>query len=503
MERTKDFYDTADVIVVGAGNAAMCAAIAAAEQGASVIVLEKSPESVKGGNTTYTHGSFRFAYNGIEEIQQIIPDFDVEELAMTDFGTYPEVDFYDDLCRMTDYKTDPSLASILTSQSFTAMKWLVSHKVKFIPIYGRQAFKIDGKFKFWGGMVLETVGGGHGLVETLHQQATKMGIHILYDAMATQLLQDDEGVYGVLVKHKGQTISLGAKAVIIASGGFHANVEMRSKYLGAGWDKVHTRGNRYNTGDGLQMALKIGALSYGNWSQAHAVMGDRYLPDFEEGFQRLSYPFGILVNSDGKRFLDEGADFRNYTYAKYGRQILQQKNNCAWQIFDAKVSPLLREEYKGKKVTKVKANSLRELAQKIGEINVEQFLDEVAQYNEAIDETKAFNPNEKDGLQTVGLPIPKSNWANRIEEAPFEAYAVTCGITFTFGGLKVNEQTEVQDRQYQTISGLYAAGEVIGGLFYSNYPGGAGLMAGTVFGKIAGEHAAGFVKNKSIKLGKQ
>ena len=273
---------------------------------------------------------------------------------------------------------------------------------------------------------------------------------------------------------------------------------MRSKYLGVGWDNVHTRGNRYNTGDGLQMALEIGALSYGNWSHAHAVMGDRYLPDFEEGFQRLSYPFGILVNSDGKRFLDEGADFRNYTYAKYGRQILQQKNNCAWQIFDATVSPLLREEYKGKKVTRVKANSLRELAQKMEEVNVEQFLEEVDQYNKAIDETNAFNPNVKDGRQTMGLPVPKSNWANRIEQAPFEAYAVTCGITFTFGGLKVNERTEVQDRQYQTISGLYAAGEVIGGLFYSNYPGGAGLMAGTVFGRIAGECAADYVKNKIV-----
>ena len=174
--------------------------------------FRKIPHAVKGGNTTYTHGSFRFAYNGVEEIQQIIPDLDAEELAMADFGTYPEVEFYDDLCRMTDYKTDPSLASILTSQSFEAMKWMTSHNVKFIPIYGRQAFKIDGKFKFWGGMVLETVGGGHGLVETLHQQAAKMGIHILYDAMATQLLQDDEGVYGVLVKHKGQTKSLGAKA---------------------------------------------------------------------------------------------------------------------------------------------------------------------------------------------------------------------------------------------------------------------------------------------------
>lgn len=496
MDKVIDVLRQVDVVVIGAGNAAICAAIAAVEQGVSVIVLEKSPESEKGGNTAYTHGSFRFAYEGIEDIKQIIPELSDEEVAMSDFGRYSDETFYDDLCRMTDYKTDPTLASILTAQSFEAMKWMTAHNVKFIPIYGRQAFKINGKFKFWGGMVIESVGGGQGLVETLHKEASHLGVEIAYNAMVTQLLCNDQGVYGVVVKQDGVTFSIHAKTVVLASGGFHANVEMRTKYLGAGWDQVHTRGNRYNTGDGLTMALSVGALSYGNWSQAHAVMGDRYLPDFEEGFQRLSYPFGILVNSDGRRFLDEGADFRNYTYAKYGRQVLKQKKNCAWQIFDATVSPLLREEYRGKKVTKVKANSLQELAQKIGEINVEQFLQEVSSYNEAIDETIPFNPNEKDGRHAVNLAIPKSNWANKIATAPFEAYAVTCGITFTFGGLKVNEEMAVQDIQYATIPGLYAAGEVVGGLFYSNYPGGAGLMAGTVFGKIAGESAAEYVKQK-------
>lgn len=238
------------------------------------------------------------------------------------------------------------------------------------------------------------------------------------------------------------------------------------------------------------MALNIGALPAGNWSTAHSVTGDRYLPDFEEGFQRLSYPFGIMVNADGKRFVDEGADFRNYTYAKYGRIILQQPNNCAWQIFDAKVAPLLREEYKGKKVTKVKANTLEELADKIGEIHKVNFLQEIKSYNESIDQSTPFNPNIKDGRQTIGLNVPKTNWANTIDTAPFEAYAVTCGITFTFGGLKINERAEVQSIQYNKINGLYAAGEVVGGLFYSNYPGGAGLMAGSVFGKIAGENAA-------------
>lgn len=486
-----DFQYEADVVVViGAGNAAMCAAISARENGARVIVLEKAPESEKGGNTTYTHGSIRFAYDSNEEIKRLIPDLDEEDFRITDFGSYSEEQFYEDLCKITDYKTDPTLASILTDKSYETMEWLTSHHVRFIPIYGRQAFKIDGIFKFWGGMVLEAVGGGHGLVDALHKEASDNGITILYNTMAIQLLNADDGIVGVVVKKRGKTNRIKTKSVVIASGGFHANVEMRTKYLGPKWDVVHTRGSRYNTGEGIQMALDIGALPTGNWSQAHSVTGDRFLPDFEEGFQKLSYPFGVLVNADGKRFVDEGADFRNYTYAKYGKLILEQPKGCAWQIFDGKVSSFLREEYKGRKVTKVKANTLEELADKIEEINKLNFLQEIKDYNEAIDESIPFNPNVKDGRSTKGLEIPKSNWANKIDTAPFEAYAVTCGITFTYGGLKINERAEVQSILYEKINGLYAAGEAVGGLFYSNYPGGAGLMAGSVFGKIAGENAA-------------
>ena len=487
---TQGFQYNADVVVIGAGNAAMCAAIAARENGAKTIVLEKSPEKEKGGNTTYTHGSIRFAYNNNEEIKQIIPDLGEEDFKITDFGSYSEEQFYDDLCRMTEYRTDPALASLLTGKSYETMKWLTSHNIRFIPIYGRQAFKVDGIFKFWGGMVLESVGGGHGLVEALHQEAKTMGISILYDTMAVELIHTDDGIAGVVIKEKGKTKTIQAKSVVIASGGFHANVEMRTRYLGPKWDVVHTRGSKYNTGEGIQMALNIGALPAGNWSQAHSVTGDRYLPDFEEGFQKLSYPFGVIVNSEGKRFVDEGADFRNYTYAQYGKMILEQPNNCAWQIFDAKVSPFLREEYKGRKVTKVNADTLEELADKIGEINKSAFLNEIQTYNDSIDETVSFNPNIKDGRKTEGLTIPKSNWANKIDTAPFEAYAVTCGITFTYGGVKINEKAQIQSILYEGIQGLYAAGEVVGGLFYKNYPGGAGLMAGSVIGKIAGENAA-------------
>ncbi|KKK39252.1 tricarballylate dehydrogenase [Mesobacillus campisalis] len=479
----------------------MSAAIAASENGANVIVLEKAPESEKGGNTTYTHGSIRFAYNGVEDLKEIMPDLTPEEIESTDFGTYSEEEYFDDMCRLTDYRTNPELASLLTSQSFETMKWLVSHKVRFVPIYGRQAFKVDGKFKFWGGMIAESAGGGPGLVEALHEEAKKLGVQILFNAMATELIHDDEGVHGVIFKQNGKTTEVRAKAVILASGGFHANQEMRTRYLGPKWDLAHARGSRFNTGEGINIALKIGAMPYGNWSGAHSVGGDRYLPDHTEGFQRLSYPFGIMVNTEGKRFVDEGADFRNYTYAKYGKLILEQPGQAAWQVFDQKVARLLRDEYKVKQVTKVKANTLEELAEKMEGIDTEGFLNEVKRYNAAVRKDIPFNPNIKDGRCTEGLEVRKSNWANTIDEGPFEAYGVTCGITFTFGGLKINTEAEVQDLLSQSIPGLYATGELVGGLFYFNYPGGAGLMAGSVFGKIAGENAARFVKqHEPLKL---
>ncbi len=492
-----DNFET-DVVVIGAGNAAMCAAIAARENGANVIVLEKAPEEEKGGNSAYTHGSIRFAYNGVEDLKQIMPELTPEEIEMSDFGTYSEDDFFDDMCRLTEYRTDPELASLLTGKSFETMKWLRSHKVRFVPIYGRQAFKVDGKFKFWGGMIVESVGGGHGLIESLHNEAGRLGVQVLFDSMATELIHDDEGVHGVIFKHKGKRAEVHAKAVILASGGFHANAEMRTRYLGPKWDLAKPRGSRFNTGEGIQMALTIGAMSHGNWSGAHSVGGDRYADSLGEGFQKLSYPFGIIVNADGKRFVDEGADFRNYTYAKLGRLILEQPGQFAWQIFDQKVTHLLRDEYKLKKVTKVKANSLEELAGKLEGVDPEKFLQTVKEYNRAVQKDIPFNPNIKDGRCTEGLEVPKSNWANLLDEGPFEAYAVTCGITFTFGGLKINTRTEVQDVLSQSIPGLYAAGELVGGLFYFNYPGGAGLMAGSVFGKIAGESAAQLIK-KPIK----
>jgi tricarballylate dehydrogenase len=284
--------------------------------------------------------------------------------------------------------------------------------------------------------------------------------------------------------------------VILASGGFEANAEWRTRYLGPGWDLAKVRGSRYNMGDGIKMALDIGAVPYGHWSGAHAVAWERNAPTFGDlavgdGFQKHSYPFGIMVNADGKRFVDEGADFRNYTYAKYGHVILKQPAQFAWQIFDQKVTHLLRDEYRIKQVTKVVGNSIEELAGKLEGVDARAFVRTVEEYNESVGTTTPFNPNVKDGRTTEGLEFDKTNWANTLDSPPFEAYAVTCGVTFTFGGLRITNDAEVVDTDGEVIPGLYACGELVGGIFYFNYPGGSGLTNGSVFGRIAGASAGG------------
>jgi tricarballylate dehydrogenase len=207
-------------------------------------------------------------------------------------------------------------------------------------------------------------------------------------------------------------------------------------------------------------------------------------------FQKHNYPFGIIVNARGERFLDEGADFHSYTYAKYGREILNQPGLFAWQVFDQKIVELLRDEYRIARITKETADTLEQLAPKLTGVDPERFLKTVSAYNAAPRPDVPFNPNIHDGLATKGLAIDKSNWANRLDEPPFHAYGVTCGITFTFGGLKISNEAEVEEVGGRPIHGLYAAGEIVGGLYYHNYASGTGLAAGTVFGKIAGREAA-------------
>ena len=483
-----------DVIVVGGGNAALCAALSASEFKKRILVLERAPEDEAGGNSRFTAGLFRVGYNGVDDLKKVMPDLSAEEIARSDFGTYTDEQFLDDMARVTEYRCDPDLTELLVKNSLSAVAWMRSKGIRFTAAWGRQAFKIEGRFKFWGGLTVEAVGGGPGLIEGLTQAAKKNGIEIWYGARALSLVFDDSGVHGVVVKHQGKTQTLSSRSVVLAAGGFQADPEKRTRYLGPGWELAKVRGTRFNTGDAIGMALDIGAAAAGNWSGCHAVAWERNAPEFGDlavgdQFQKHSYPWGIYINAEGKRFVDEGADFRNYTYAKYGRVILSQPGQFAWQIFDAKVKGQLRDEYKIRQVTKRTAASLEELVKQLDDVDAEKALLEIKNYNKAVRTDIPFNPNIKDGRRTEGLAIPKSNWANTLDTPPFEAYAVTCGITFTFGGLKINPRAQVMSSDGAPIPGLYAAGELVGGLFWFNYPGGSGLTNGAVFGRIAGANA--------------
>lgn len=482
------------VVVVGGGNAGMSAALAAQEQGGNVLLLERAPYPERGGNTAFTGGGMRFAYESVSDLLELVPDLGEEELATTDFGSYTEEQFFDDTARVTEHRADPDLVETLVTRSYDALRWLRDKGVRFVPIYNRQAYRIDGRFTFWGGLTLEVSGGGQGLVEFLERACAKAGISIEYGARARELLVDHNGVRGLRFDQDRRLNGVDCEAVVLASGGFQANAAWRTRYLGPGWDLARVRGTRYDTGDGIRMGLEVGASPAGHWSGCHAVAWDLNAPEFGDrrigdAYQKHSYPLGIVVNTEGRRFVDEGADFRNYTYAKYGREILAQPHQRAWQVFDSKVLGLLRDEYSIREVSKVQASSLDELARRMEEVDQAGFLKTVAEFNAAVQSDRPFDPNVLDGRSTLGLPVPKSNWSQTVDTPPFEAYAVTCGITFTFGGLRVDRLARVIDDGGQPIPGLFAAGELVGGLFYFNYPGGAGLSSGTVFGRTAGESA--------------
>jgi len=319
-------------------------------------------------------------------------------------------------------------------------------------------------------------------------------------------------VLGVKVYTNGKFSTIGAKGgVILACGGFQASPALRAKYLGPGWDIAHVRGTKYNVGDGHRMAENIGAMLEGNYSGCHSVAwdgnsprnsGDRVLTN---QFTKSGYPLGVMVNVDGRRFVDEGFDLRNFTYAVFGREILKQPQGIAFQVWDSDGSKWLRtEEYADDVTNNLRANTLEELADILvtkGLANKKQFLDTVAEFNEACKNfrmeqpTMKFDPSIRDGMSTQGkaqsLSVPKTNWATPIEKGPFQAVEVTCGITFTFGGLAATTKAEViSEATRQPIEGLWCAGELLGGLFYNNYPGGSGLTMGTIMGRAAGQGAA-------------
>ena len=491
--------DPPDVLVVGAGNAALCAAISAHESGARVLMLEAAPFEERGGNSHFTGGAFRFAFSGVNDLIAVLPSLAQENLDDVDFGAYTQEDFFDDLFALTQDRCDPELAEILVRSSLETAKWVVRQGVKLQPGLGRQAYQVDGKFKFWGGLALHIWGGGPELLKALYANVERRGIAIMYETPAVGLIREGGRLRGVMAEYRGAPRAIWAGAVVLACGSFESNPEMRARYLGAGWELAKVRGTRFNMGGGLIMAMSIGARPYGHWSGCHSVAWDVNAPPYGDltvgdQFQKHNYPFGIVVNAKGERYVDEGANFHSHTYAKYGGEIVKLPGMFAWQVFDAKVSHLLRGEYRIRRVTKAEAGTLEELAGKLDGVDAASFLRTVRDFNAACRTDVPFNPNILDGRRTRGLAVDKTNWANPLDTPPFHAYHVTTGVTFTFGGLKISKQGEVEDLYGRIIPGLYAAGEMVGGLFFHNYASGTGLMSGATFGRLAGRSAAEFAR---------
>ena len=494
MDRNPDPESASyDVVVVGSGNAGASAALSAAESGARVLVVDKAPRSWAGGNSYFTAGAFRTTYASLDELRPILRLGD-EEAASIDLPPYSVDDFVADMDRVTQGRADSALARLVAGEAAEALVWLNGFGVDWELLEARQSFDVGGRRRYWGNLVVGAVGGGRGLVEAELRALDLRGVDVAFDAACTGFEWRDDRVAGISVVRNGRRQVVAAGAVVLASGGFQADARRRASLLGPGWDLAKVRGTPFNTGDALFLAIDAGAEPHGHWSGCHAISWDASAPPtgdrvLTNRFSRQSYPFGLMVNRAGRRFVDEGADFRNYTYARYGAEVLRQPGSVAYQLFDARsVAYLSQVDYDTAQRSRVEAGSIASLADGLG-LDPAALVSTVEAFNAAVG-PESFDPTIKDGKGTRGLVVPKSNWALPLTEPPFVAFAVTCGITFTFGGLRIDAGGAVLCPGGRRMEGLFAAGELVGGLFYHNYPGGSGLTAGTVIGRRAGRGAA-------------
>ncbi len=453
-----------DVAIVGCGMAGLAAGLAAAEAGADAVLLEKAPERRRGGHTQFGE-SFRFP----------TAEFDVEGYSFD--VEYTAAEYYSDLMRLSNYAADEALVDRLTTEATPTLEWLTEHGLDWEtepPHAGYTSGRVwlDGE-QFVSAMV--------GLVEDA-------GGEVVYDAEARQLRRDDDGrVAGVEAFVDGERTVFDAGAVVLAAGDYGSSKEKRVQYYGGGYEHMTVRGSRYNTGEAIDAALDAGAKAEGEWSGAHMAIIDAGSPPVEGGITRIDgYQYGLIINHDGERFLDEGEDARANTYAKFGRRIFEQPYHEAFIVVDAQTVDEVAHMGPSRPVT---ADSIEALARRLDIENVERAVETVEAYNAACDPGE-FEPNELDGNATEGVSPPKSNWALPLTEPPFTGYPVTGGFTFGFGGVAITPDAEVLDTRDEVIPGLYAAGNATGGLFYHNYPGGSGLTNAAVFGRIAGEAAA-------------
>jgi tricarballylate dehydrogenase len=454
-----------DVLVVGTGISGLAAAISAAEEGVKVVLVEKAPIEDRGGNTKFADAQMRYPHG---------PD----EYHMRD---YTEDDYRNDFMRISQGRANTKLIEVVVKNAAPTVEWLTYRGIEW-----------EAGYPHTFGYRRSPKSGGVGLVKTLCRCAEGMGVAISYQTPARKLIMNNNGeVIGCRVQTPEEFIDVYAKGgVILASGGFQANVEMRVAHIGRFADSLILRGSRFNTGDGHLMAMEIGAMPAGQWGDYHSAVLDARSPKVECGVTALyNYQMGIFVDRNGKRFLDEGEDYRDNTYVRFSKYIIDNAGGLAFSIFDDKM--VSRREFNAawRPVGEpFHADTLEELAGKLG-IPAAALVQTVNEYNAAV-QPGELDLDHLDGKHTEGIFPPKSNWAMTIDKPPFVSVPVTGGITFTFGGLKTNEKGQVINTWEKVIPGLYAAGEVQGEVFYYNYPGATGVIRGAVFGRIAAKDAA-------------
>jgi tricarballylate dehydrogenase len=455
--------ETYDIVIVGCGMAGLAAALRATELRKSVCVLEKSPEKHRGGHTRFTE-SFRIPTAEI--------DLDVE----FDVDDYSASDFYLDIMKVTDYRADEDRAERVANRSAETFEWLTGHGIDWEYQAPHSGYTAGRVWLHGEDFVDELVGILDDRDATIH-----------YKTEAREIVRDDAGVVtGVEARVDGVLTRFTGEAVVLAAGDYGSSTEKRTRYYGPGYGNMKVRGSRYNTGEAVEATVDVGAKTDGEWGDAHMAIIDTGSPDVEGGITRIDgYQYGVIVNHDGERFVDEGEDSRAQTYAKFGRRIFEQPYHEAFIVVDSTVVDEVAHMGPSRPIT---GDSIRSLAQRLDIENVDAAVETIEAFNAACDPGE-FDPNRLDGNRTTGIDPQKSNWALPLDDPPYTGYPVTGGMTFGFGGVAISPDAEVLDTRDEPIPRLYAAGNSTGGLFYNNYPGGTGLTNAAVYGKIAAETA--------------
>jgi tricarballylate dehydrogenase len=451
------------VLVVGGGNAALCAAITARRAGPSVLLLESAPEAFRGGNSRHTR-DIRYMHEGPTEFVT---------------GPYGEDEFWDDLVRVTGGETNERLARLTIRESVDLADWGMEQGVRWQrPLRGTLHLARTNVFM---------LGGGKAMVNAYYRTARQLGVEIAYESEVRELKIRQGEFLSAVVAVNGVSREVRAKAVVIASGGFEANITWLKEYWGEAADNFIIRGTPYNQGRMLQELLEHGAKSVGDPRGCHAVALDARAPKFDGGIiTRLdSVPFGLVVNREVKRFYDEGEDFWPKRYAIWGGLIAQQPDQIAYSIIDAKAI----EHFMPSVYPPIEAASIPDLATALG-LDAQSLDATVDQFNRAT-RMGTYDPSSLDDCHTENLDPPKSHWALPIDTPPFYGYPLRPGITFTYLGVTVNERAQVIMHDDRPAANIFAAGEVMAGnILGRGYLAGFGLTIGAVYGRLAGREAA-------------